>query len=105
MLPTRDKVKVKEYLTLKWGSLKSCNITSKIGKKLLGEYHKKGSCISAVMQHDTLEQKKIICRLIDLMPGKIYLEWDGKYVSKGKAKKYVLEYGRSPNESTYKRRS
>ena len=49
--------------------------------------------MSAMMQRDTPEQKEIICKLIDLMPGEIYLAWDGKYVSKDDAKQYVLNYG------------
>ncbi len=40
----------------------------------------------------TEEQKQIVCQLIDNMPGKIYLSWDAIYVSKKKAKKYVMEY-------------
>jgi hypothetical protein len=87
-----SKNKEKEYITLKWGSLKSWNITSKKGLKLLEAYCKEGHCISAIMHKDTLKQKKIICKLIDIVPGKIYIHWDGKYVSKEKAKKYVMEY-------------
>lgn len=46
-----------------------------------------------MMQHDTPEQKEIISKLIDLMPGDIYLEWDGVEVSHEKAKEYVMNYG------------
>ena len=45
-----------------------------------------------MMQHDTEEQKTILCELIDIVPGDIYLDWDGVYVSKEAAKKYVMEY-------------
>jgi hypothetical protein len=82
-----------DYITLKWGTLKSWNVTSDEGKALLEKYGELGYSMSAAMQHDTPEQKEIICRLIDLMPGEIYLDWDGEYVSKEAAKKYVLEYG------------
>lgn len=42
---------------------------------------------------DTPRQKEIICELIDLCDeDKIYLHWDGKYVTKEEAKKYVMEY-------------
>ncbi len=44
-------------------------------------------------QNDTPEQKEIICQLIDLVPGEIFLDWDNKDVSKEEAKKYVLNYG------------
>ena len=63
--------------------------------KLLKQYFRIGTSMSAMLKKDTVEQKKIICKLIDLMPGDIYLAWDGIYVSKKDAKKYVLSYGRS----------
>ena len=88
---------MKDYITLKWGTLKSWNITSEKGKKLLQEYREIGFCFSAMGQKDTARQKQIICELIDIVPGKIYLNWDGKYVSKKLAKKYVLEYGKLTN--------
>ena len=82
-----------DYITLKWGTLKSWNVKSAEGKALLEKYGELGYSMSAMAQHDTPEQKEIICKLIDLMPGKIYLDWEGKCVSKEAAKKYVLEYG------------
>ena len=83
------------YLTLKWGTLKSWNFKgNKEAIKLFKRYNEIGSSFSAMAQKDTLEQKEIICKLIDLMPGKIYLDWDDKYVSKEEAKKYVMDYGR-----------
>lgn len=82
------------YLTLKWGTLKAWNFEgNKEAEKLLKRYCEIGSCISAMAQRDTPEQKEIICKLINLVPGKIYLDWDGEYVSKEVAKKYVMEYG------------
>lgn len=81
-----------EYITLKWGTLKSWNITSAEGKLLLEKYYELGAAFSAMEQKDTPEQKQIICQLIDLMPGEIYMDWDDKYVSKEEAKKYVMEY-------------
>ena len=81
-------------ITLKWGTLKSwCVKGNPEARKLIDEYCKLGSSMSAMLQKDTKRQKEIICELIDLVPGKIYLEWHGKYVSKAAAKKYVLEYG------------
>lgn len=61
-------------------------------KDLLNKYKSLGFSMSAMFQQDTLEQKNIICELIDLMPDKIYLDWEDRYVSKEDAKKYVLEY-------------
>lgn len=83
------------YLELKWGTLKSwCFKGCPEAQKLLKRYDEIGSCISAALQHDTPEQKELICQMIDLMPGKIYLCWDGKYVSKKAAKAYVMGYGK-----------
>jgi len=47
-----------------------------------------------MMQKDTERQKEILCEVIDIVPGKIYLEWDGEYVSKKKAKEYIMNYGK-----------
>ena len=84
-------------LTLKWGTLKSWNFSnSEKGAELLKEYNKIGSSFSAMMQRDTPRQKEIICELIDLCDGDtIYLDWDGKDVSKQEAKDYVMNYGKN----------
>ena len=81
-----------DYINLKWGTLKAWRITSDKGKELLNRWAKLGCNASAMMQHDTEEQKTILCELIDIVPGDIYLDWDGEYVSKEAAKKYVMEY-------------
>lgn len=86
-----DKV---DSLTLKWGTLKSWDIHSENGLVLLKRYCEIGSSASAMMQRDTPEQKEIICQLIDGCAGDIYLDWDGEYVSKEKAKEYVRNYGK-----------
>lgn len=86
----------KNRLTLKWGILKSWNFEGNqdaIG--LLKRYSELGSSPSAMAQRDTAEQKEIICKLIDCVPGEIYLDWDGKYVSKDEAKEYVMNYGKT----------
>ena len=83
-----------EYITLKWGTLKSWNIESKKGRSLLKRYSDIGASVSAAMQKDTLEQKELICQMIDEIDAEtIYLHWDDKEVSKEDAKKYVMEYG------------
>ncbi len=89
------ETKTENYLTLKWGTLKSWDFSnSKKGKKLLKEYYEIGSSVSAMAQKDTQRQKEIICELIDLCDSDtIYLDWDGKDVNKDEAKKYVLNYG------------
>lgn len=83
-----------DYITLKWGTLKNCKITSEEGLKLLAEYDRIGSSMSAMMQRDTPAQKEIICKLIDMVPGTtILLDWTGERVSKEEAKEYVMTYG------------
>ena len=87
----------KNYVTLKWGTLKSWDYSnSEKGQALLKEYGEIGSCISAMAKNDTPRQKEIICELIDLSDeDTIYLEWDGREVSKEEAKEYVMHYNRS----------
>ena len=90
-----NTTEIKNWLSLKWGTLKSWHFESEKGIALLKEYGEIGSCISAMAQQDTPRQKEIICELIDECDGDtIYLEWDGEDVSKEKAKEYVLNYGK-----------
>lgn len=85
----------KEFLTLKWGTLKSWEFTEG-GKahELLKKYADLGMSYGAAQQKDTPEQKELICRIIDAVDAEtIYLDWDGKDVSKEEAKEYVKNYG------------
>ena len=51
-----------ETLTLKWGTLKGWDdITSERSKGLLQQYLDLGASYSVMAQHDTPEQKQIIC--------------------------------------------
>lgn len=51
-----------ETLTLKWGTLKGWDdITSERSKGLLQQYLDLGVSYSVMAQHDTPEQKQIIC--------------------------------------------
>lgn len=98
MTPTKDESPKaeKDSLTLKWGTLKRWNFESEECQALLKEYGEIGSSVSAMAQKDTQRQKEIICELIDKSNcEKIYLDWDGEYVSKEDAKNYVLTYGQS----------
>jgi len=79
-----------DYITLKWGTLKSWKLTSPKAKELIKQYNEVGSCVPVMLQKDTQKQKELICEMIDTVPGEIYLDWDGKYVSKEEAKKYVM---------------
>ena len=83
------------YLTLKWGTMKSWNFEgNEEACKLLKRYGEIGVSLSAMEQNDNPEQKEIICKLIDLTPGEIYLDWDSQYVQKEKAKEYIMNYGK-----------
>lgn len=92
-----DKAKedTEDCLTLKWGTLKAWNLTSEKGRKLLEKYGSLGCSFGAMQQRDTPEQKELICQMIDECGAdEIYLDWDGEYISKEEAKKYVMEYGK-----------
>lgn len=84
-----------EQLTLKWGTMKGWDL-DKDGPafKKLQEYADAGSVsMSAIAQDDNEDQKRILCELIDVLDADtVYLDWDGKHVSKEEAKKYVMEY-------------
>lgn len=83
-----------DHLSLKWGTLKEWHFHSPEALKLLTEYGEIGSSYSAMIQHDTPRQKEILCELIDLGNFEtVYLDWDGKDVSKEEAKRYVMEHG------------
>lgn len=84
----------KDYLSLKWGTLKAWKLHSEKGRQILKKYFDLGSSYSSMCQHDTPEQKDLICQMIDECNAEmIYLDWDGVDVSKDDAKKYVREYG------------
>jgi hypothetical protein len=92
-----------ERLELKWGSLKSWHFREDNAKanELLNKWASLGYSMSAAMQHDTPEQKAIICELIDLGDFEtVYLSWDAKDVSKDEAKRYVMEYGQKKPSSS-----
>lgn len=83
-----------EYLTLKWGSLKSWNFESERAKELLQKWAALGHSQSAMLHHDTTEQKQILCELIDAGDFEtVYLDWNSEEVSKAEAKEYVMNYG------------
>jgi hypothetical protein len=84
-------------LTLKFGSLKAWDFTgNERAIALLHEYESAGAAAGAMQQHDTARQKEIICTLIDECddPEGIYLDWDGRYVTKDDAKAYIANYGK-----------
>ena len=89
--------RTEDNLSLKWGTLKAWKLTSPRGLELLRQYYELGSMPGAMQQRDTPEHKVLICQMIDECGAdKIHLDWDNKYVSKAKAKEYVMEYGTNP---------
>lgn len=85
----------KDSLTLKWGTLKAWDFThNEKALELARKYEEIGSGFSAMAQRDTPEQKELICQMIDAVDCPIYLDWDGKYVTKDEAKDYVRDYRR-----------
>lgn len=79
-------------LTLKWGSVKAWDLESPEAVAALKRWADFGVSASAMCQHDTPEQKQALIEAIDHMD-EIYLDWDGKYVSRDEAKEYVRNYG------------
>ena len=89
-----NETKLKDFIALKWGTIKGWDIETPDVLELLKKYISLGSSMSAMAQRDTPEQKQIICQMIDLAACEtIYLDWDGKDVSKEEAKNYVMTYG------------
>lgn len=82
-----------DYVTLKWGTLKSYNVVTDSVWELMEKYLEQGSSMSAMTQQDTQDQKQLLCNIIDLIGKPVYLEWDGEYVSTERAKEYIMTYG------------
>lgn len=83
-----------QHLLLKWGSLKGWNVgENEAAMAALNRWAEGGVCMSAAMQHDTSDQKRALCDLIDAIDGPITNDWTGETMTKDAAKKYVLEYG------------
>lgn len=74
----------KPELSLKMGRLKSIDNPTEQERLVIEKYEK--------TKDQSEEQKKLLCELIDLWSGKIFLDWDQEYISKEKAKKYIKEY-------------
>lgn len=84
-----------DSITLKWGTLKAWEIKTPAAVELLKRYHELGMSMSAMAQHDSPEQQQILCDLIDASDVElVYLDWDGKEVSKQEAKDYIRNYGK-----------
>ena len=86
-------------LTLKWGTVKSWDLESDDAKAALQKWADYGVCMSAMAQHDSLEQKQALLNAIDSMD-EIWLDWEGKKVTREEAKEYVRAYRHPLKESS-----
>lgn len=82
-----------DYLLLKWGTLKGYEAeTEKFQVALQTLYDAEPRSMSAAIQRDTPEQKRLLCDVIDACEGEIQNDWSGETMTKEDAKKYVMEY-------------
>jgi len=84
-----------DYLLLKWGTIKGyCLENSNEAWELMKKYNELGTCMSVMAQRDTIEQKELICKIIDSVKGPVTNDWSGEDYTENRelAKKYVLEY-------------
>ena len=84
----------KNSLTLKWGTVKGWDLHSEEAVAALQKWADFGVSASAMAHDDTPEQVEALLAAIDHMD-EIYLDWDGKYVSREEAKEYVRSYPRA----------
>jgi hypothetical protein len=88
------KSEEKDYVTLKWGTLKSYSIQNEETWELMKKYFEAGVSVSVMTQRDTDEQKELLCQVLESIGEPVYLEWDGVYVSVEEAKEYIRNYGK-----------
>ena len=80
-------------LTLKWGTVKGWDLKSAEAVAALQKWADFGRSASAMMQKYSPEQQQALLEAIDLMD-EIWLDWEGKQVSREEAKEYILNYGK-----------
>lgn len=83
-----------DEITLKWGTLKGWSPKTEAYKNLLRKYFDLGTTMGCAQQRDTDEQNNLLVEMVSLPGMKIYLDWDGKYIEKDEAVKYITEYGK-----------
>lgn len=82
-----------DSLLLKWGTLKGWDLVTEPALAAAQKLADAGPrSLSAAMQHDTAEQQKALCDLIDAIDGTIQNDWSGEQMTKEQAKAYVREY-------------
>jgi len=86
-------VMAEEYLLLKWGTIKGCNLNGNdAAMAALERYCAEPVSMGAMQQSDTDAQRQAICDIIDALNGPITNDWTGEEMTKDEARKYVLEY-------------
>lgn len=83
-------------LTLKWGTVKGWKLDTDEAKAALQKWANGGVSVSAMAQRNSPEQQQALLDAIDHMD-EIYLDWEGKTVSREEAKTYILNYGKEPS--------
>ena len=86
-----------DHLLLKWGTLKGWELeNNEKAFELLKKWSDLGVSENGCMvQHDTDEQKKILCELVRIHTGTISNDWDGKDYTKEQAIDYIMNYGKN----------
>ena len=78
-------------LILKWGTVNGWELETDDAIAALQKWADGGMSMSAMMQRDTPEQKEALLAAIDLMD-EIWLDWEGRKISREEAKDYVKNY-------------
>jgi len=83
----------KASLTLKWGTVKAWSIpeSRKDALEALQKWADYGYTLSVAAQKDTPEQKQALVDALEFFD-EFWLDWEGKKISRKKAKEYILEY-------------
>lgn len=83
-----------EQLQLKWGTLKGWKLNNggpAFAK--LQEFSRLSDGRGAMMEDMTDAKRELLCEIIDALDAEtVYLEWDGRDVTKDEAKSYVMDY-------------
>ena len=88
-----------DSITLKWGVIKNWSIESDEAMEALQKYADHGINYSSALQKVSPKQLDALLEVIDVVD-EIWLEYEGKKVSKKKAKEYVINYHKKEeNES------
>lgn len=83
----------KDFLLLKWGSLKSWDVSSNPKAiRLVEKWIKHSVNYSSIEHLNNEEQRDILCDLIRAHTGKIQDDWGGRVFTKEEAIEYIKNY-------------